>query len=236
MNNKAIIADCLNSLRESADQKRKEWAKGYYPTSLEVIGVTAPDIKRIVEELRKNLKGEDPASILQLAKDFVNTGVFECLQLAFELLNKNKNALRLIGRDELIDLMKGMDNWVTVDTFSCYISGWVWRENQIPDTLIHSWLSSENKWWRRIAVVSTIPLNQKARGGKGDTHRTLQVCKKVVADKDDMIIKALSWALRELSKTDKESVTAFMHMHENVLAGRVKREVWKKLETGRKNG
>ena len=140
------------------------------------------------------------------------------------------------GTPEGEELGKNMDNWVTTDTFSVMLSGWVWRENQITDTDVLNWLNSESLWWRRAAVVSTVPLNLRARGGKGDSKRTLLICEKVVSDRDDMIVKALSWALRELSKSDKPAVEAFMEKYDEQLAGRVRREVYTKLETGRKNG
>ena len=83
-------------------------------------------------------------------------------------------------------------------------------------------------------MVSTVALNNKARGGDGDTGRTLMICKMLVADRDDMVVKALSWALRELSKRDPKSVRTFLREHD-VLAPRVVREVNSKLKTGLKN-
>jgi 3-methyladenine DNA glycosylase AlkD len=50
-----------------------------------------------------------------------------------------------------------------------------------------------------------------------------------------MVIKALSWALRELAERDPESVRQFLSQHENELAARVTREVNNKLVTGLKN-
>jgi 3-methyladenine DNA glycosylase AlkD len=58
---------------------------------------------------------------------------------------------------------------------------------------------------------------------------------KLVSDHDDMVIKALSWALRALAKSDPASVTAFLEEHNARLAARVLREVRHKLQTGRKN-
>ena len=57
----------------------------------------------------------------------------------------------------------------------------------------------------------------------------------LVDDHDDMVAKALSWALRELVPRDAEAVQAFLAEHEHVLAARVKREVRNKLTTGLKN-
>ena len=174
--------------------------------------------------------------LLELAKELVKTRIMECNQVAFEILWKNKNALKLIRLQDIEELGQNIDNWVTVDTLSVMISGWVWRENQISDEDVLNWLESDNRWWRRTAVVSTVTLNLRSRGGTGDPKRTLLICEKVVSDRDDMIVKALSWALRELSKSDKPAVEEFMRKYDEQLAGRVRKEVYTKLETGRKNG
>ena len=68
-----------------------------------------------------------------------------------------------------------------------------------------------DRWWRRAALVSTVPLNLRAAGGTGDTSRTLAICEQLAADRDDMVVKALSWALRELSvRWDPDAVRAFL--------------------------
>jgi 3-methyladenine DNA glycosylase AlkD len=101
--------------------------------------------------------------------------------------------------------------------------------------LIQSWARSKDRWWRRAALVSTVPLNNKTRGGQGDAARTLAICAMLVEDRDDMVVKALSWALRELVKHDPKSVRAFMAEHKDTLAPRVRRELRNKLTTGLKN-
>jgi len=61
------------------------------------------------------------------------------------------------------------------------------------------------------------------------------VCHMLANDHDDMVVKAMSWALRELVVHDPDAVRAFLSEHENALAARVKREVRNKLTTGLKN-
>jgi 3-methyladenine DNA glycosylase AlkD len=135
----------------------------------------------------------------------------------------------------LLRLGHGINSWFAVDAFACYLAGPAWRENQVADPLIHRWARSRDRWWRRAALVSTVPLNNKARGGTGDTERTLAVCRRLVDDPDDMVVKAMSWALRELAKRDPRSVRSFLEEHAGVLAARVVREVQNKLATGLKN-
>ncbi len=84
-------------------------------------------------------------------------------------------------------------------------------------------------------MVSTVALNVKASGGTGDTDRTLAVCRILIDDHDDMVVKALSWALRALVPHDPEAVQGFLTEYEECLAARVKREVKNKLTTGLKN-
>jgi len=57
----------------------------------------------------------------------------------------------------------------------------------------------------------------------------------MVDDHEDMVVKALSWALRVLSTQDAVAVRAFLRKHDASLAARVKRETGNKLKTGRKN-
>jgi 3-methyladenine DNA glycosylase AlkD len=80
-----------------------------------------------------------------------------------------------------------------------------------------------------------VALNVRSQGGMGDTPRTLAVCRMLVEDHDDMVVKALSWALRELVVHDPQAVRSFMSQYEGVLARRVQREVGNKLSTGLKN-
>ena len=88
---------------------------------------------------------------------------------------------------------------------------------------------------RRAALVRTVGLNTRARGGTGDAARTLAVCRLLADDHEDMVQKAMSWALRTLVVHDREAVSEFLQDYDDFLAARVKREVRNKLETGLKN-
>jgi 3-methyladenine DNA glycosylase AlkD len=57
----------------------------------------------------------------------------------------------------------------------------------------------------------------------------------LASDRDDMVVKGMSWALRELIPVDRRAVERFLRKHDDTLAARVKREVRNKLTTGLKN-
>jgi 3-methyladenine DNA glycosylase AlkD len=136
---------------------------------------------------------------------------------------------------DLRALGKGMDSWDDVDAFASLVSGPAWRESRVSDADIAGWASSKDLWWRRAAVVSTVPLNNKARGGSGDPARTLAICGMVLDEREPMIVKAVSWALRELSKRDSAAVENFIAEYDDCVAPLVRREVNAKLSTGLKN-
>ncbi|HEY1305637.1 MAG TPA: DNA alkylation repair protein [Vicinamibacterales bacterium] len=128
----------------------------------------------------------------------------------------------------------GLSDWGSVDLFGVTIAGPAWREGRISDRHVMRWARSKDRWRRRLSLVATVPLNSRARGGAGDPARTLAVCRLLADDRDDMVVKALSWALRELSKRDAGCVKEFLRTEDQRLAARVRREVRAKLETGRK--
>ncbi len=115
-----------------------------------------------------------------------------------------------------------------------FLTGPVWARGGVADKTVHGWARNEDRWWRRTALVSTVALSR--RGNADDVAKVLRVCRLLIADRDDMVVKALSWALRELAKKHPEEAAAFLAEHEDVLAARVKREVRNKLRTGLKSG
>ena len=153
--------------------------------------------------------------------------------IAYELVLHHPGALALVDRPVAEELAGDLASWGEVDAFASLLSGPAWARGAVHDADVHAWAVSPDRWWRRVALVSTTGLNVRARGGHGDPDRTLAVCTALVADRDDMVVKAMSWALRELVSHDPAAVRRFIEEHD--VAARVHREVTNKLETGHKN-
>ncbi len=193
-----------------------------------------PSFRLVRREWSRKLSTTSGRAVIALARKLASQGGWERL-LAYELLVNHHEASHSLTTKDVVALGRGIKSWGEVDCFAAYVSGPAWREGNIPTRLIQGWTHSEDHWWRRAAVVSTVPLNSRARGGKGDARRTLRICRLVIADRHDMVVKALSWALRELSKRDKPAVESFIERHSQRLAPRVLREVRTKMRTGLKN-
>jgi 3-methyladenine DNA glycosylase AlkD len=188
-------------------------------------------VRAVRREFSRRLAKSEGSEVLDVARALLASGGTRWI--AYELVQHHPGAMAGMGAPELEEFGAGMASWDEVDTFSCYVAGPAWRARQIPDRVIHGWARSADRWWRRAALVATVALNCPARGGLGDTPRTLQVCRMLAADRDDMVVKAMSWALRELAKRDPRAVRDFLAGQP--VAARVAREVRNKLTTGLKN-
>lgn len=235
ISNQTLLKDVIETLNSLSRPERKELAKTYYPTKMDVIGVVNPDLKPIVKFIKTKFKNSTAKDQILFAKDLVNTNIFECQQIGYELIGNNKKLIPHLTLQDLEQLDHNQDNWISVDTYSSYILGVAWRLGIITDLEILNKAESGNFWIRRQALVATLGWNQKARGGTGNTEKTLMICLKLIDDHQDMINKAMSWALRELSKTDRQSTIDFMEQFDDRLHNRVRREVWNKINTGLKN-
>jgi 3-methyladenine DNA glycosylase AlkD len=182
----------------------------------------------------RELRSRPASEVIDIALDMLDAGPWGRFT-AYELIACHPLGIKTLTLDSIRRLGHGLADWASVDTFSCYIAGPAWREGRLPTREVHAWVRSADRWQRRAALVCTVALNVRARGGHGDVPRTLAVCRRVVADRDDMVVKALSWALRALVEWDRGAVARFLRQHDALLAARVKREVGTKLRTGRKH-
>ena len=192
-----------------------------------------PSVRAIRRKYSQQFEQASREFILDLARELLEA--YGQRWVAYELIRDHKAAFQGIGAAELEELGQGINSWWSVDAFARTLTGPAWLNGQVPDALIHTWAASADRWWRRAALVSTVALNMRSDGGRGDVPHTLEVCRLLVDDHDDMVVKAMSWALRALVVHDPGALQSFLDDYEDVLAARVKREVNNKLRTGLKN-
>jgi 3-methyladenine DNA glycosylase AlkD len=192
---------------------------------------TVPAVRAVRRAYSRRLRTAPAGAVVALALALVDRQRW----VAYELLYHHPGGLAAVGVAEVERLGRGMGDWGAVDAFGCTVSGPAWRLGRLPDPVVRGWAASPDRWWRRAALVSTVPLNLRSRGGTGDPARTLDICRRLAADRDDMVVKALSWALRELVIWDPGAVRGFLGSQGDALAPRVRREVRSKLDTGRKH-
>ena len=157
----------------------------------------------------RELKPLPAANVIEIAERLLDVEPWGRAS-AYELIAYHPCGIEALTPASIDRLARGLSDWEGVDTLGCYLAGPAWREGNLPTRHVHAWLRSKDRWQRRLAVVCTVALNVRARGGRGDVERTLAVCRRVVTDRDDMVVKALSWALRSLVEHDRGAVAGFL--------------------------
>jgi 3-methyladenine DNA glycosylase AlkD len=186
-----------------------------------------PSVRAVRRRWSKTLKARPAAEILAAAHALEAQAGQGGKWIGYELIRFHPGAFAAVGEGEAADYASRCASWYAVDAFGTILAGPLWAEARIGDALVESWSKSADRWLRRLALVATV-------GAKADAARTLPICLRLAGDRDDMVEKAMSWALRELSRRDRPAVEAFVTEQDAILAARVKREVRNKLSTGLK--
>lgn len=198
-------------------------------------GRNTQEIRAMRREFTKRLKSSLPEEVMTIAEKLLESPDSVHRWVAFELIHHHEPALSQITPKSLEKFGQGISSWDQTDVFGIYLAGPVWQRRQVSDGVIHKWARSSDRWWRRAALVATVPLNHKTSSARGDIRRTLEVCGMLESDRDPMVVKALSWALRVLAKVEPQTVQNYINECGPALAALVQREVRNKLTTGLKN-
>ena len=197
--------------------------------------LNTPSVRKLRRDYAKQLADAPPGTVLRFVRSLLDGGAWPERVIAYEVLAGHAGAFRLLDDRAAEAMARNLADWASVDLYGVTVLGQAWRAGLVTDARILAWARSPDRWRRRLAVVATVPLNARARGGTGNTQRTLRVCRALLNDRDDMVVKAMSSSLRELAKRDPAAVELFLKQEDARLAARVKREVSNKLRTGLKS-
>ncbi len=105
-----------------------------------------------------------------------------------------------------LDSTRFINNWDLVDSSAEHIIGGYLLERDCEP--LHGLARSGILWERRIAIMATFHF---IRRGRFDA--TLRIAETLLADKQDLIHKAVGWMLREVGKRDLQTEEAFLLTH-----------------------
>ncbi|WP_067567083.1 DNA alkylation repair protein [Nocardia acidivorans] len=100
-----------------------------------------------------------------------------------------------------------VNNWDLVDASAEFILGpWLLERPRDP---LFELADADSLWERRVALLTTFAFIKA-----GDTTTTLELCERFLADRRDLIQKAVGWMLREIGKrVDPAILTGFLDSH-----------------------
>lgn len=167
------------------------------------LGLTVPDVRRLVKDRARKATREDARALL--ASKFHEERL-AALLLLVELYRRGDAPERERIYRFYLGHTKRINNWDLVDLSApSIVGGWLWgRDRRILDRLARS----KSLWERRIAIVSTARFIRE-----GDLAPTLRLAAALLRDPHDLIHKAAGWMLREAGKRDLPALERFLARH-----------------------
>ncbi len=232
---KREAAYLLEQIKQHVDPADRKSADKVAPTALVIYGVKVPKLRKIAKtwyQAHKEIARDD---VFDLVDALWTDGSREERAIAFHLLEHYSRWAPDLAQAYFDRWRRDLDSWVETDSLGWMLALWLMGD---PDTRMdYVWelIADEDVWSRRLALV---PLARINRGKMRDTFPdlTLQLVDRVKEERHPMITKVVSWVLREMTKTHRDRVAAYLEENRDTLAKHVIREVSNKLLTGLKSG
>ena len=202
------------ALLSMGDRKRAIGAQMYMKDVAPFIGVPTPERRALVKKIAKGLPTPTSDELGATARKLWKLEEREFQYCANDLISihwkvTDKNFLA----DHVEDLLTSKPWWDTVDGLgSVAISPLTDKFG--CEKLIANWNKSSNMWLNRAAIQ-----HQRGRKFETDVELVLQYCDDHSASKEFFIVKAIGWALRDISRINPRAVREFLKEHSDL--GRV---------------
>ncbi|HIF14489.1 MAG TPA: DNA alkylation repair protein, partial [Bacteroidetes bacterium] len=190
------------------------------------IGVRVPDI-------RKTIKSYKNLSLPELKKTLYSP-LHELRLAALLILVQQYKKQDRSGQKKIYDFYlthkAQVNNWDLVDLSAQHIVGhyiYSYKKNNIK--VLHELSASNNIWYRRLSILSTWAYIK---------HNELEPCFDIsgilLADKEDLLHKAVGWMLREAWKRDSEKVEYFIKTNYDQMPRTMLRYAIEKMEESKR--
>lgn len=195
----------IKSFYEHGNQAQAKNMSAYMKYKFTFLGIKKPQRAKLQRELIKQAKKQK-----KIDWDFVfrlwDLPEREFQYLAIDYLLALKDYLQKDDIDSIKLLIISKSWWDSVDMLATNIAGFLCaRYPELVQSHILSWAESDNIWLARVGVLFQLKFKENT-----DTELLNLIIIKNRNSKEFFITKAIGWALREYSKTNKEWVRIFL--------------------------
>lgn len=218
-----------------ANEADRAQAARTVPTALAIRGVRMSQLGRMAHDWRREHPEIAFTDVVAVAEAQWNGESLEERVMALLLVREYKRRVPELAAARFDRWRAGLDNWVVTDTLAVLLALWVPADLAERTNYLWMLIADEDVWSRRLALAAAVLMN-RASDDPRIPDLTLALVDRVKAERHPMVTKAVSWALRELTKRHREALVAYLEANRGVLASHVVREVENKLRTGLKSG
>ena len=208
----------------SAERKKAvEWffktGKGQYGEGDIFLGVSSPDMRRVSRKYR-DLPFAELQKLIASPIHEERSCALTILVLRYEKGGERKAILDFYLRNR-----QYVNNWDLVDCSAHKILGRAIHEGLQEVEILDRLAVSDILWERRIAIIATMYFIHK-----GQLDHTFRLAERLLADREDLMHKAVGWMLREAWKKDSAAVETFLIKHYSQIPRTALRYAIEKME------
>ena len=200
-----IVAEIRADLNRRGSPNHADRVKQYFKEPIETHGLTAPQEKELAKKYYPRVKG-DLQKAIEVTQELIASKTLDEAQVGIRILGRMRRHLTPDHFDTLDAWVDHLTNWANTDGLSTWLTAETIRKDPTLHRRLLDWTSSENRWRRRAAAVSLVPIARK-----GDMlEEALAIADRLMTDGDDMVQKGVGWLLKEASKEHPEEIREYL--------------------------
>ena len=176
----------------------------YMQNKFPFLGIKTPERKELAKQFLNERKKDNIVDWDFIYKCFdLPEREFQYLAIAY--LNTVGNLLTLDDMDNIERLITTKSWWDSIDSINPIVGYICLQHYEVKEKVVDKWIYSKNIWLKRASILFQLKYKEKTD--------TIFLKKAIVnnCDSDEFFVnKAIGWALREYSKTNKEWVKDFI--------------------------
>jgi 3-methyladenine DNA glycosylase AlkD len=217
------------ALRPVGTPERAAQEKRYLKSDLEFLGVTVPDMRRVVRAAARGYPGLGRLEAVAWARALWREPVHERRMAAVEVLEMHVPRLTADDLGAVEELIRQARTWALVDGLAATVAGGIALRDASSWPRIDGWASDPDFWVRRSALLALLP---GIRSDRTDMPRFTRYAEPLLADNEFFIRKAIGWVLREIAKRDPHAAAEWTERHVGAMSGVTFREAVRRLPAG----
>ena len=192
-------------LKENIDLKTNP--QKFFKEKVKAYGVKVSIVTNISKKSFNEIKNFSKKEIFKICEELLKSGYLEESFVAFKWIDYmskdlEKEDFKVFERW----LSKYVDNWASCDTLCNYGLGHFLEMYPEFTKQLKKWTKSNNRWVKRGSIVTLVFPAKKGLFLK----EILEISKKLMNSKDDLVQKGYGWALKEASRKHQKYIFAFV--------------------------
>lgn len=199
----------VEDLEQHADSVTAENNMYFHKTrDFTVYGIDTVTLRKIMKTYKKEFLRIPLANRFALVSDLFATTNEELGHIAVFILNLSVNEISTGDLAFIEKYPSYFKNWSITDDYALNVmQPLLLRFTEPVLNMLHEWSRSSNLWERRISMVTFV----RKIGASGKfTEQFLNICDSLVHDKEDLVRKAVGWALKDTMRGNKPRIFSYV--------------------------